>query len=94
MPARVLLFLVDCTADGRELRLLNIIDEYARECLSFRVERSIKAEDVLDELSNLLITRGIPDHIRSDNGTEFTAKPVSPWQLLSTIREVLDSPYK
>lgn len=61
-------FVAERTEDGRPLRLLNIIDEYTRECLSIRVARSIKAEDVLDELSNLFITRGIPEHIRSDNG--------------------------
>jgi len=59
--------------------MLNIIDEYSRACLSIRVARSIKAEDVLDELTNLFITRGFPEHIRLDNGAEFTAKAVRKW---------------
>ena len=66
-------------ADGRAVRLLNIIDEYTRECLCIRVDRQISSEDVLDELSNLFITRGFPEHIRSDNGSEFTAKAVRNW---------------
>jgi putative transposase len=72
-------FMSERTADGRALRMLNIIDEYTRECLSIRVERHLTAEDVLDELSNLFITRGIPEHIRSDNGSEFTATAVRQW---------------
>jgi putative transposase len=67
------------TSDGRAVRLLNIIDEYTRECLCIRVDRHISSEDVLEELSSLFIIRGIPQHIRSDNGTEFTAKAVRKW---------------
>ena len=72
-------FMATRTADGRVVRLLNIIDEYTRECLSIRVDRQITSEDVLEELSNLFIVRGIPQHIRSDNGSEFTAKGVRRW---------------
>jgi transposase InsO family protein len=72
-------FVAERTADGRAVRLLNIIDEYTRECLSIRVQRHISSDDVLDELSNLFIMRGIPEHIRSDNGSEFTAKAVRKW---------------
>jgi transposase InsO family protein len=72
-------FMATRTADGRAVRLLNIIDEYTRECLSIRVDRQITSEDVLEELSNLFIVRGIPQHIRSDNGSEFTAKEVRRW---------------
>jgi transposase InsO family protein len=72
-------FMVTRTADGRAVRLLTIIDEYTRECLSIRVDRQITSEDVLEELSNLFIVRGIPQHIRSDNGSEFTAKEVRRW---------------
>ena len=60
-------FMAERTSDGRALRLLNVIDEYTRECLSIRVGRHLSAEDVLDELSNLFVTRGIPEHIRSNN---------------------------
>jgi len=72
-------FVATRTADGRAVRLLNIIDEYTRECLSIRVDRHITSEGVLEGLSNLFIIRGIPEHIRSDNGSEFTAKEVRKW---------------
>lgn len=72
-------FMATRTADGRGVRLLNIIDEYTRECLSIRVDRRIGSEEVLEELSNLFILRGIPQHLRSDNGSEFTAKEVCKW---------------
>jgi transposase InsO family protein len=72
-------FMMTRTHDGRPIKILTLIDEFTRECLCIRVDRNITSEDVLDELSTLFITRGIPDHIRSDNGTEFTAKVVRSW---------------
>jgi putative transposase len=62
------------TENGKAFRVLNIIDEYTRECLATVVDRSIKSEDVLNQLFNLFVFRGVPEHIRSDNGPEFTAK--------------------
>ena len=59
--------------------MLNIIDEFTRECLAIRVNRKLKAVDVIDVLSDLFILRGIPGHIRSDNGSEFVAKAVREW---------------
>jgi putative transposase len=56
---------------------LNIIDEFTRECLAIKVNRRLNSKDVIEEFFNLLVCRGIPDHIRSDNGSEFTAKIVS-----------------
>ncbi len=47
--------------------MLNIIDEFTRECIAIRVDRRLKATDVIDVLSDLFILRGVPDHIRSDN---------------------------
>ena len=67
------------TADGRAFRILNIIDEYTRECLAILVKRHITSQDVIDQLFQLIIFRGIPEHIRSDNGPEFTAKAVRRW---------------
>ena len=64
------------TTDGRALRILVIIDEYTRECLSMHVARSIKHQDGLDQLFELFLCRGIPEHVRSDNAPEFTAKAV------------------
>ena len=72
-------FMTERTADGRAFRMLNIIDEYTRECLAIRVERRITSEDVLDKLYELFLLRGVPEHIRSDNGPEFTAKAVRRW---------------
>ena len=66
-------------ATGRPFRMLNIIDEYTRECLSITVSRQITAHDVLSQLFKLFIMRGVPEHIRSDNGTEFTAAVVREW---------------
>jgi putative transposase len=63
-------------ANGRPIRMLNIIDEYTRECLSIAVNRHLTAQDVLSQLYSLFIMRGVPEHIRSDNGSEFTAKVV------------------
>ncbi len=67
------------THDGRAFRMLNLIDEHTRECLAIDVERSLTSENVLERLSDLFVRRGVPDHIRSDNGSEFTAKRVREW---------------
>jgi len=72
-------FMVERTTDGRAFRVLNIIDEFTRESLSGKVNRKINSQDVIDELFNLFIFRGIPENIRSDNGPEFTAKAVRRW---------------
>jgi transposase InsO family protein len=72
-------FMVERTTDGRAFRILNIIDEFTRECLASRVARKISSQDVIDELFKLFIFRGIPEHLRSDNGPEFTAKAVRMW---------------
>jgi transposase InsO family protein len=72
-------FVTARTADGRAFRMLTIIDEYTRECLAILVERCLTSEDVIDQLFNLFILRGVPEHIRSDNGPEFTAKAIRKW---------------
>jgi len=72
-------FMIARTHDGRAFRILNIIDEFTRECLRIKVDRKISSQDVIDELFNLFIFRGIPEHIRSDNGPEFTAKAIRAW---------------
>lgn len=65
--------------DGRAIRMLTVIDEYTRECLAIDVGRRLGADDVLFRLSELMIGRGVPDHVRSDNGPEFTARAVRDW---------------
>jgi transposase InsO family protein len=69
------------TSNGLPVRMLNIIDEYTRECLCIKVARKITAQHVLEELFDVIVQKGLPDHIRSDNGAEFTAK---------AVRELLD----
>lgn len=72
-------FVEDRTHNGRRFRMLNVIDEFSRECLAIRVSRRLRAADVIDVLSDLFILRGIPGHIRSDNGPEFVAKALRQW---------------
>ena len=72
-------FVADRTKDGRPLKMLTLIDEYTRECLAIKVARSICSPDVLECLAELFVHRGTPDHIRSDNGPEFTARAVREW---------------
>jgi len=85
-------FVQDRTADGRPIRILTLIDEYTRECLSLLVGRKLNSQNVLDELSNLFLTRGIPEHIRSDNGPEFTAKAVRKWLALVGVKTLFIAP--
>ena len=72
-------FVEDRTHNGRKLRMLNVIDEFTRECLAIRVDRKLRSTDVIDVLSDLFILRGVPGHVRSDNGPEFIAKAVREW---------------
>ena len=72
-------FVEDRTHDGRKYRMLNVLDEFTRECLAIRVDRKLGSVDVIDVLSDLFILRGVPGHIRSDNGPEFVAKDVRGW---------------
>jgi transposase InsO family protein len=59
--------------------MLTVIDEYSRECLAIVVGRQLGSDDVLFCLTELFIRQGIPENIRSDNGSEFTAKAVRDW---------------
>jgi len=72
-------FLVDRTEDGRQLKLLVVIDEYTRECLALEVARTFTAKDVMLTLQYLFAVRAVPEHIRSDNGPEFVAKEIQRW---------------
>ena len=67
------------TDDGKAFRMLNILDEYTRECLAIRIKRKLNSTDVIDVLTDLFILRGVPDYIRSDNGPEFVAEAVRKW---------------
>jgi putative transposase len=72
-------FVYDRLHNGKKIRILTVIDEYTRKCLTIRVGSSIKSNDVLETLSTLFITEGVPDYIRSDNGSEFTARALREW---------------
>ena len=72
-------FVMARTHDGRTFRMLTIIDEWTRECLAIDVARHLRSDDVLYRLAALFVDRGPPNHIRSDNGSEFTAKAVRDW---------------
>ena len=72
-------FMADQTSNGKYMRILNIIDEFSRECLAIRVDRKLNSYDVIDQLAELFVERGTPDYLRSDNGSEFTAKTVRGW---------------
>ena len=72
-------FVHDRTADGRQLKILAVIDEYTRECLALHAARSIKAKDVRNILRRLCAERGLPRHVRSDNGPEFVAHALRDW---------------
>jgi len=72
-------FVADRTHNGRTIKILTVIDEYSRQSLAILVARKIKSDDVLDCLTDLFLKHGPPEHIRSDNGPEFTAKVVRSW---------------
>ena len=72
-------FVFDHTTSGSTLKWLSIVDEYTRECLALKVDRSITSEDVIDTLAELFAMRGVPRHIRSDNGPEFIARAIQRW---------------
>jgi transposase InsO family protein len=72
-------FVMGRTDDGKPYRTLNIIDEFTRECLKIRVSRNLKGEDVIECLTELFCERGVPEFIRSDNGSEFTNDQIRAW---------------
>jgi putative transposase len=72
-------FIFDRTANGRSVKILSIVDEFTRECLALEVSRTFKSADVIDVLADLFVIRGVPKHIRSDNGPEFVAKAIRRW---------------
>jgi putative transposase len=72
-------FVQDRTRDGKVLRMLVVVDEFTRECLAIRVGQRLGSEEVLEVLAELFVSRGAPEHIRSDNGPEFAATAVRGW---------------
>ncbi len=85
-------FVMDLTEDGRRLKMMPVVDEYTRECLSIDIERSITAEDVVETLASLFRRRGEPSFIRSDNGPEFVAKAIKQWLEASGVETLYIEP--
>ena len=72
-------FVADRTHDGRPLTILTLVEAYSRECLAIVVARGLRSIDVLETLAALFVTHGVPAHLRSDNGPEFTAELIRLW---------------
>jgi transposase InsO family protein len=85
-------FVMGQTARGRPFKALTILDEYTRECLAILVARRITADDVQAKLEELFIERGVPDHLRSDNGPEFTATAVRDWLSRLSVQPLFITP--
>ncbi len=85
-------FVIARTADGRAFKMLTILDEYTRECLAILIERRITSEDVINQLFNLFVFRGMPEHIRSDNGPEFTARAIRKWLARMGVKTLFIEP--
>jgi putative transposase len=85
-------FQFDVTADGRILKLLNIVDEYTREAPAIVVDRSIDADRVVATLDRLALERGAPDYVRFDNGPEFVAAAVADWCRFNGVGSVFIDP--
>jgi transposase InsO family protein len=64
---------------GIQLKWLSVVDEYTRKCLALKVDHGITSEDVINTLAELFAMRGVPQHIRSDNGPEFIAQTLCRW---------------
>lgn len=85
-------FVMDRTHDHKRFRMLTVIDEYTRECLSIKVARKLNSTDVIDTLLDLFIAKGVPDYIRSDNGSEFTATLVRKWLAKLKVKTLFIEP--
>jgi transposase InsO family protein len=85
-------FVHERTHDGGALRMLVIVDEYTRACLSIDVARSLTSEDVLHRLADLFTRRGTPAYLRSDNGPEFTAGAVREWLAKVEVQSLFIEP--
>lgn len=85
-------FIHDRTRDGRGIKIMTVLEEYTRECLALRAGRSLSSEDVLVVLDELFMRRSIPKHIRSDNGSEFTAEAVRTWLATLAVKPLYIEP--
>ena len=82
----------DRTHNGKSFRILNIMDEFTRECLLAKATRSFTHQDVMKHLTDLFCENGVPVHIRSDNGPEFIAKRLRAWLDKLTVKPLFIEP--
>ena len=80
------------THDRRSFRMLTVLDEFTRECLEIDVGRKLNSDDVLERLVWMMSTRDVPENIRSDNGSEFTAKAVRDWLMRMDVKTLYIEP--
>lgn len=85
-------FVMDRTHNGKAFRMLTVIDEYTHECLAIKTRRQLNSTDVLDCLGDLFLKHGAPEHIRSDNGAEFTAIAVREWLETAQVKTLFIEP--
>ncbi|MEM7603606.1 MAG: IS3 family transposase [Verrucomicrobiota bacterium] len=85
-------FVSDQTATGNCFRILTLIDEFTREFLAAYVSVSIRAEDVIRVVGQVMKERGTPEHIRSDNGPEFVAHAIQDWMKNSEVSSIYIKP--
>jgi len=72
-------FMSDCLADGRRIRLFNVMDDFNRESLAIEVDTSLPSFRVIRVLEKLIAERGCPANIRCDNGPEFISHKLEEW---------------
>ncbi len=85
-------FIFDRTEDGRSLKWLSVIDEFTRECVALEVDRKMNSTSVMELMSELVLIRGMPEHVRSDNGPEFVARGIRSWLELSQVKTLYIEP--
>jgi putative transposase len=85
-------FIHDRTDNGGTLKMLTLIDEYTRECLAIRPARKLTSEDVLEVVKEAVQQHGAPEHLRSDNGSEFIAHVVQDWFREHQIKTIYIAP--
>jgi putative transposase len=79
-------FVSDCTAGGRRIRMLTLVDDFTRECLAIEVDTSLGGERVRRVLDNVVRKRGRPERIVVDNGPEFRGRALAAWSEQQRVR--------
>ncbi len=87
-------FVYDACANGQKIKCLTVVDEFTRECLAIDVSGAIRSERVIEVLSRLMLTHGIPRYLRSDNGPEFVSKALLEWATKGCLELALIDPGK